>query len=77
MISTTNIDLEHLKKVLDIARDSGVHSMSLGEVSFTFKDGFRPAPVSLSDEREERLESLKDELKRLDSDADADTFWSV
>jgi hypothetical protein len=77
MVTPTSIDLDHLKKILDIARDSGVQSMAIGEVSFTFKEKFTPQSALLEESKEDRLKSIKEQLEALNEDADADTYWSV
>lgn len=74
----TDADLDQLKKLLDISREYGVQCVSVGPVSVTLG----PTPkstytASTIDDKEERLNNLKEELLRHNDDVDADLFWST
>lgn len=74
----TDADLEQLKKVLDISRQYGVQSVSIGPLSVTLGPQNAPAyPAATIDDKEERLSNLKEELQRHSEDVDADLFWST
>lgn len=70
----TDEQIEQLRKLISMMRESGVNEFTTGDVKVSFDSMPRPVAEQTT---EEKLAILREELQKSAKDADEDLYYSV
>lgn len=73
-MNCTDEQIEQLRKLILMMRESGVDEFTAGDVRVSFSEVLNPV-IELT--KDDKLAMLKDELKRVSEDEEADLMWST